>query len=86
MYEQAFRTLEYTDLRALVRRGAQTVMGRARVEELQPITERAELSRALQAISECVELRRRQGGAWSFTEFSDPASALALLNIEGSTL
>jgi DNA mismatch repair protein MutS2 len=86
MHDQAFRTLEYTELRALVRRGAQTEMGRARVDELAPLDNPAELRRALEAVTECVELRRRQGGAWSFTELSDPADALALLKIEGTTL
>lgn len=86
MNEQAFRTLEYTELRTLVRRGAQTMMGRARVDALVPLDERAALARALEAINECVELRRRQGSAWSFTELSDPADALALLHIEGASL
>jgi DNA mismatch repair protein MutS2 len=86
MHEQAFRTLEYTELRALVRRGAQTMMGRARVERLAPLDERAELRRALQAIEEAVELRRRQGSLWSFSELNDPADALALLRIEGASL
>jgi DNA mismatch repair protein MutS2 len=74
------------ELRALVRRGAQTMMGRARVDELAPLEDLSALRRALEAISECVELRRRQGGVWSFTELSDPAGALALLKIEGASL
>lgn len=86
MHEQAFRTLEYTELRSLVRRGAQTVLGRERVEELAPLENLAELRRALEALAECVELRRRTGGAWSFTELSDPSDALALLRIEGASL
>jgi DNA mismatch repair protein MutS2 len=86
MHDQAFRTLEYTQLRALVRRGAQTMMGRARIDKLVPHEEPETLRRALQAVSECVELHRRQGGAWSFTELGDPVDALALLNIEGATL
>ena len=81
MHDQAFRTLEYTELRALVRRGAQTAMGRVRVDELAPVDDAHALSRALLAVSECVELRRRQGGAWSFSELSDPLDALALLKI-----
>jgi DNA mismatch repair protein MutS2 len=86
MHDQAFRTLEYTELRALVRRGAQTLMGRERVERLAPLANAEALRRDLQAVSECVELRRRAGGAWSFTELGDPSDALALLKIEGSTL
>ncbi|MDX6694312.1 MAG: mismatch repair protein MutS2 [Blastocatellia bacterium] len=86
MHEQSFRTLEYTELRALVRRGAQTMMGRARVERLAPLDDRAALRRELQAIEEAVELRRRQGSLWSFSELSDPSDALALLRIEGASL
>lgn len=86
MHDQAFRTLEYTELRALVRRGAQTVMGRARMDALAPRENAEALRRDLQAVSEGVELRRRQGGAWSFTELNNPEDALARLNIEGSIL
>ena len=85
MYDQAFTTLEYDGLRELVRRGAQTVMGRARVEALAPLDDLGGLRRALKAVSECAGLRQR-GGAWSFSELSDPAEALARLHIEGTTL
>ncbi|HEU4596291.1 MAG TPA: Smr/MutS family protein [Pyrinomonadaceae bacterium] len=85
MNEQAFGTLEYDDLRALVRRGAQTPMGRARAEALAPLSEAGEVRRALRAVSECVELRKR-GGAWVFSELADPSEALARLRIEGSIL
>lgn len=86
MHDQAFRTLEYTELRALIRRGAQTIMGRARVDALAPRENAEAINRDLQAVSEGVELRRRQGGAWSFTELNNPEDALARLNIEGSIL
>jgi DNA mismatch repair protein MutS2 len=85
MNEQAFTTLEYGSLRALVRRGAQTEMGRARVDALVPFDSREELRRSLRALAESIELRRR-GLSWSFTELSDPRDALALLRIEGATL
>ncbi len=85
MNEQAFGTLEYDDLRALVRRGAQTPMGRARAESLAPLSDAEEVRRALRAVSECVELRKR-GGAWQFSELADPSEALARLRIEGSIL
>ena len=85
MNDQAFRTLEYDELRALVRRGAQTVMGRARVDSLAPINDLKHLRRALAAVSECVELRGR-GAHWSFSEMADPTEALARLNIEGAIL
>ncbi|MCA1634552.1 MAG: Smr/MutS family protein [Acidobacteria bacterium] len=85
MNEQAFATLEYDDLRALVMRGAQTPMGRARAEALAPLSDADEVRRALRAVSECVELRRR-GGAWVFSELADPSETLARLRIEGSIL
>ncbi|HZT58441.1 MAG TPA: endonuclease MutS2 [Pyrinomonadaceae bacterium] len=85
MNEQAFATLEYEDLRALVRRHAQTPMGRARADALAPLHSREEVRRALRVISECAELRAR-GVRWSFGELSDPAEALARLRIEGTLL
>jgi DNA mismatch repair protein MutS2 len=85
MNDQAFRTLEYDELRALVRRGAQTPAGRSRVDALAPLGELASLRRALRAVSECVELRQR-GASWSFSEMADPTDALARLGIEGASL
>jgi DNA mismatch repair protein MutS2 len=86
MNEQAFRVLEYDGLRELVRRGAQTPMGRARVDELAPLTDLEAVRRALVAVAECAELRRRSGAAWSFSELADPAESIARLRIEGATL
>jgi DNA mismatch repair protein MutS2 len=85
MNEQAFTTLEYGGLRSLLRRGAQTEMGRARVDALVPFDDLEELRLALRALSECIELRRR-GLSWSFTELAAPNEALAILRIEGATL
>src|SRR5436305_1970219 len=85
MNEQAFATLEYEDLRALVRRHAQTPMGRARADALAPLASREEVRRALRAVSECAELRAR-GVRWSFGELADPHEALARLRIEGTLL
>jgi DNA mismatch repair protein MutS2 len=83
--EQAFKILEYPELRALIRRGAQTPMGQARAEALRPLTSVAELERQLAAVAECVSLRKR-GGAWTFSELGDPDEKLALLQVEGATL
>ncbi|HEY0006922.1 MAG TPA: endonuclease MutS2 [Pyrinomonadaceae bacterium] len=85
MQDQAFATLEYDGLRALVRRGAQTPMGRARVERLAPLEELESLRRALRVVEECLRLRQR-GAAWSFSELTDPSEALARLRIEGTSL
>ncbi len=85
MHEQAFTILEYDELRTLLRRGAQTPMGQARVAALRPFDNVAELENALAAISECVDLRKR-GGTWTFSELDDPAEKLALLRVEGTIL
>jgi len=85
MHEQAFTILEYDELRALIRRGAQTPMGRACVDALRPFPDIAELQKALAVVAECVDLRKR-GGAWTFSELPDPAEKLALLKVEGATL
>jgi DNA mismatch repair protein MutS2 len=85
MNDQAFATLEYEGARALVRRYAQTPMGRERAEALAPLASIEEVRRALRAVSECVELRAR-GARWSFSETADPAGAIARLRIEGTIL
>ena len=85
MNEQSFGVLEYDKLRALVRRGAQTPVGRARVERLAPLDHLEDVRRALDAVTECVELRRANG-AWAFSELADPAESIARLRIEGATL
>jgi len=85
MHEQAFYILEYDELRALIRRGAQTPMGQARVDVLKPFESVSELENALAAVSECVDLRKR-GGTWTFSELDDPAEKLALLRVEGTIL
>lgn len=77
--------MEYDRLRALIRRGAQTPMGRERALALSPIEDLLKLRHELGAVAECVELKHR-GVSWSFSEMADPAEALARLRIEGATL
>jgi DNA mismatch repair protein MutS2 len=85
MNDQAFHTLEFDQLRALVRRLAQTSMGRRRVEDLRPLDSLEDLQRALTATAECVQLRKR-GATWSFSELREPAEAIARLRVEGTSL
>jgi len=85
MNSQAFTTLEYQQLLDVVRRGAQTEMGKARVNALTPLNNVAELRQELTALSECVNLRNR-GVNWAFNEFADPAETISRLRIEGNTL
>ena len=72
MHEQAFTILEFPELRDLIRRGAQTPMGQARVNALRPLASVAELEQQLAAVAECINLRNR-GGVWSFSDLGDPA-------------
>lgn len=85
MNEQAFQILEFDKLRELLRRGAQTPMGREHLAALVPIGELAQLKRELAAAAECAQLRKR-GVKWSFADLSDPAEALARLRVAGTAL
>jgi DNA mismatch repair protein MutS2 len=85
MNDQAFQILEYDQLRDLLRRGAQTPMGRERIDELVPLDDLVKLRTALAAVAECGQLKKR-GVSWSFSELSDPAEAIARLRVEGTAL
>ena len=85
MDDQAFNTLEYQQLLALIKRNAQTEAGQARVERLSPAASAEQLQRELAALAECVRLRA-SGVNWSFSDFSDPAETIARLHVEGATL
>ena len=85
MNTQAFTTLEFDQLRALVQRGAQTSMGRAAVETLKPVDDLKGLEHALRLVAEGVELRKR-GVRWSFEGLDDPSEALSRLQISGVAL
>src|SRR5687767_2881095 len=85
MNNQAFATLEYQQLLALIRRNAQTEAGQARIASLSPATSVAQLQRELAALGECVTLRGR-GVNWSFSGFADPDETIARLRVEGATL
>lgn len=85
MNDQAFATLEYQQLLALIRRSAQTEAGKRRVETLSPIDDVLELRRELTALAECVMLRNR-GAKWTFNELSDPSETIARLHVEGAAL
>lgn len=85
MHDQAFRILEYHELRALIQRGAQTAMGRVRVEALEPHKELAKLKTELAALQECVAIRKR-GASWRFSDLDNPAEKIALLRVEGAVL
>ncbi len=85
MNNQAFTILEFDSLRALVRRKAQTEMGCARIDALEPIEPLKDWARALQATGEMIELRQR-GPRLSFEGIADPNESLSRLKIEGTAL
>src|SRR5438105_713542 len=85
MITQAFDTLEFSALRAVVRRGAQTEIGRERIDRLGPISDIDELQRDLRGVTEMTELRRR-GARLSFDGIADPTDSISRLRIEGSAL
>ena len=82
---QSLTTLEYEKLLALVARHAQTTMGEARLDNLQPLTSRLELDANLQAVAEMISLAQRDVN-WSFSELPDPSDAIAVLRISNATL
>jgi len=85
MNPQAFQTLEFDSLRALVRRGAQTAMGQGRIDALAPSADLRQLQRALTVVGENIELR--QGGSrFSFDGIADTTDSLSRLQIEGAAL
>ena len=85
MNNQAFGILEFDSLRALLRRGAQTDDGRARIDALAPIADPDELRRALRLVAEGAELRQR-GGRLSFDGIADTSDSRSRLRIEGTAL
>jgi DNA mismatch repair protein MutS2 len=85
MNPQAFDTLEFDSLSALVRRGAQTEAGRERISALAPFAHLTELQRALRELNENIELRRR-GSRLSFDGVANTANSISRLQIEGAAL
>src|SRR5258706_320264 len=85
MNPQAFDTLEFDSLRALVRRGAQTTMGRERIDVLMPFADLLELQPALSAVGENAVLRQR-GDRLSFDGVADTSASILRLKIEGAAL
>jgi len=85
MNPQAFDTLEFDTLRALVRRGAQTAMGRERIDVLMPFADLLELQPALSAVGENAVLRQR-GARLSFDGVADTSASILRLKIEGAAL
>jgi DNA mismatch repair protein MutS2 len=88
--------LEFESLRALVGRYVRSPLGRAKLEELRPQTDRAAIEPALADVAEALAYLSTasqpqpasRGAAIRvrFEEIGDPQSSIARLRIEGSTL
>jgi DNA mismatch repair protein MutS2 len=85
MNNQAFETLDFYALCALVCRGAQTEMGRARIDALRPIEDLGQLHRDLRSMAESIELRQH-GTRLSFDGIADTTESISRLKIEGAAL
>lgn len=85
MNESTFSALEYGRLRQLLARYAQTPMGRARLENLEPLADRMELQRQLEALSEAIYLQENDK-TWRFSELPDLQEAIAMLRVKGTNL
>jgi DNA mismatch repair protein MutS2 len=83
--ENTFSALEYGRLRQLLARYAQTPMGRALLENLAPLTDRRELQRQLDGVSEALYLRDNDK-TWRFSELPDLENAIAFLRVRGANL
>src|SRR5438128_174309 len=80
MRRQAFDTLEFDKLKGMLLREIRTPLGVARVEELTPSDDPAEISRALRRTAEGVSYLRA-GAAFDFSDLPDPHPALAKLTV-----
>ncbi|HSU88438.1 MAG TPA: hypothetical protein VLL56_06355, partial [Terriglobia bacterium] len=85
MNPQAFDILEFNSLRTLVRRSAQTAMGRERIGALAPSTDLRSLRQSLSAVGENIQLRQR-GSRLSFDGIADITDSISRLRIEGTAL
>ncbi|MBA3633751.1 MAG: endonuclease MutS2 [Acidobacteria bacterium] len=86
MNRQTLESLEYEKLLALASRHANTPMGKARLENLRPLTSRIELEKDLQAVSETIFLNEEKQVSWQFSELFEPSGAIAVLKIQNTAL
>ncbi len=81
----SLETLEFGRLLTLISRNAQTPMGRARLENLQPLADRRELQQRLDAVGEALYLQENDK-TWRFSELPDLEDAIAMLRVKGANL
>ncbi len=77
--------MEYGTLRQRLARYAQTPMGRARMEELAPLSDRRQLQTQLDALGEALYLLENDK-TWRFTDLPNLENAIAMLRVRGTNL
>jgi DNA mismatch repair protein MutS2 len=85
MQHNSAELLEFEPLKAVIRRYVAGPLGRAELERVQPVTDRAELESALAELSEAVEFTRTVGKL-PLSGLVDSTIAVQKLRIEGATL
>jgi DNA mismatch repair protein MutS2 len=85
MDSRTFEALELGSLIELLARHVQTPLGRKRVLELQPSTDREQILDSLEITTEATEYLK-SGGGFGLGGIEDPEPALAQLAVEGTTL
>lgn len=86
MNEKTFAALEFDEICQLIARFAQTPSGKARLENLAPLTDRLRLEKELKAIAETMRLNEEKQVSWFFASLQDPADAIAILRIKNAAL
>jgi DNA mismatch repair protein MutS2 len=86
MNETTFAALEYAEICRLIGRYAQTPMGKAKFENLTPLTNRSQLEKDLKTIAETIFLNEEKQVSWNFSSLQNPSDALAILRIRNAVL
>jgi DNA mismatch repair protein MutS2 len=85
MDDRTLKTLEVAALVSLLARHVQSPLGRKRVMQIAPSTDRAAIDDELDRTTECVNYLST-GGAFGLSDLADPQDSLAELQVEGTSL
>jgi len=85
MDDRTLKTLEFAALVSLLARHVQSPLGRKRVMNVAPSTDRAAINDELDRTTECVNYLST-GGAFGLSDLADPQDSLAELQVEGTSL
>ena len=78
--------LEFEALRELVGRFVRSPLGRAQLDAIQPLNDRAHIDAKLADATEGIAYKRADAPRISFSGIADPGETVQLLRIEGATL